>query len=125
MSRAKPLNEYRKSTPTETKKCEHCTTLFETKFGKYCSNACKTAAYRVREKTKASVLPCHFCGVAIEKKSHYKFCCVTHKNKFHKYKRSGKKVSLKINDRLTIETSKYDKIPDIINKYSEHAKRIN
>lgn len=111
------LDRYRESVPTVIKKCKNCDKEFETKFGTFCSTPCKGAFYKETKRLeKCKDYVCYFCGGPVTEKKKVKFCCDEHAVSFESYKRSGRKISIKINDKTTIFTNKYDKIPEVVAK---------
>ena len=112
------LAAYRESVPKVSKECLECKSSFETRFGTFCSSTCKSKHHKEKKRLeKIKDLICHFCGGAITEKRKTKFCCEEHKNKFFEAKRYGKKIALKINEKTTIFTDKYDRIPEILANY--------
>jgi hypothetical protein len=120
------LHKWHASLPVQTKTCAHCDKEFDNKYpnAKYCSRLCKLNAFKKRERDKKHYV-CLFCGQMIEC-SHKssgghktKFCSNKHKSRFHKAKRAGRKLKIRINDKITIETDKHDRVRDIILKYKK------
>jgi hypothetical protein len=60
---------------------------------------------------------CHFCGIDIKDEKKIKFCCEEHGRSFSRAKKANKKIKIKVDNKTTIFTDKYDKISDIILKY--------
>lgn len=124
MSRAARLHAYRDSIPTVKKNCAHCNSEFETKFGIYCSAICKTKAHREKKKAEARKdYICYYCGSQITAPSFYKFCNEDHGRKFQTAKDRGKPILLKINNKTTIQTKKYDSIPEVVRSWQAHVSR--
>ena len=71
-----------------------------------------------RNKTfrKAKGLVCFYCAGPITEKKKIKFCCDEHGDLFENAKRAGRKIAIKINDKTTIYTDKYDRIPEVAAK---------
>jgi hypothetical protein len=116
------LDAYRESVPKTVKECIECKASFETKIGTFCSSTCKSKHHKEKKRLeKIKELVCHFCGGAITEKRKTKFCCKEHKNKFFEAKRTGKKIAIKVNEKTTIFTDKYDRIPEILANYKVAA----
>lgn len=112
------LAAYRESVPKVVKECLECKSSFETRFGTFCSSTCKSKHHKEKKRLeKLKDLVCYFCGGPITEKRKKKFCCEEHKNDFFEAKRSGRKIALKVNEKTTIFTNKYDKIPEILANY--------
>jgi hypothetical protein len=103
---------------TNCKKCDQELTLKKSS-AMYCSSKCRTAAHREKLNEIKPPTVCWFCGIEFKIKKHTKFCSETHKIKFYKRKELNKPISLLINSKTRIETRKYDKIPEVIQKWKE------
>jgi hypothetical protein len=62
---------------------------------------------------------CFYCGTLLLDEKKVKFCCNEHRAFFENAKRAGRKISIKINDKTTIFTDKYDIIPTVVAKQKE------
>ena len=71
------------------------------------------------EKEKVANLVCYYCGGLVDEKKKTKFCCSQHAVLFKNAKRVGRKIGIKINDKTTIYTNKYDCIPEVIAKQKQ------
>jgi hypothetical protein len=73
--------------------------------------------------SKEDLKVCHFCGKPLSGRQS-KFCCQTHAEKFKFHVNSGLKISIKIDEKTSFSTDKYDKIPRYIKMYKELKKKI-
>ena len=107
-------------------KCQNCDQELISKnpLTLYCSNKCKTAAYRERLDRLKPPTVCWFCGTEFKIKDRTKFCCDKHKEKFYKRKEMNKPIVLTIDSKTKIETMKYDRIPEILQQWKERRKEF-
>jgi hypothetical protein len=103
--------------------CKNCNQELISKSSSalYCSNKCKTAAHRLKNKSNHPSI-CWFCLAEFKIKGRTKFCCEDHKNKFHKRKEMNKPIILSIDPKTKIETRKYDKILEVYRRWREIRK---
>lgn len=61
---------------------------------------------------------CHFCGNKAEEGKI--FCTDEHEKDFASYKATGKKLSIKVDAKTTIFTTKYDRVGEIVERLKQH-----
>lgn len=124
-------------------KCIQCGGVNERK-GAYCSKSCNDKAYRQRKKratgentlsgdlkigkgraigeplpfTSASKW-CNFCGKTLPEGSESHFCDKEHEKEWREARKNGEPLKLKINSRTEIQTKKYDRVQEVIERITE------
>lgn len=125
------------------RKCIQCGGLNERK-GVYCSKSCNDKAYRMRKKGGTGAAPlvkdlkledvhitgeplrfsssskwCNFCGKTLPEASNLHFCDDTHEYGYRDAMKNGAPLKLKINSRTEIQTKKYDRVQEVIERITE------
>lgn len=123
-------------------KCIQCGGINERK-GSYCSKSCNDKAYRMRKKRGTGTAPlvkdlkiegsgeplpfissskwCNFCGKTLPEGSKSHFCDNTHEKEWRESKKNGEPLKLKINSRTEIQTKKYDRVQEVIERITESS----
>ena len=124
-------------------KCIQCGVIHDRK-GVYCSKSCNDKAYRMRKKGGTGAAPlvkdlksdqervsgeplpftssskwCNFCGKTLPEGSKSHFCDNTHEKEWREAKKNGEPLKLKINSRTEIQTKKYDRVQEVIERITE------
>lgn len=112
--------------------CIYCKKDFISKSvrSKYCSSKCKYLFERVKENKELIIRNkyCNYCGLPMSTKksdkNKIKFCCTDHKNRYYHLFRTKirKPIRLFITNKIWIETTKYERVQEIIEKY--HTKLV-
>jgi hypothetical protein len=109
------------------KNCAYCGDYHE-ENSIYCSKTCSERTYRFRKSLKdkqEEEIPhikndglkdrwCNFCGVTIETEHNLKFCKHEHEADFRESVKRGKPLKIHIDSRTIIQTSKYDRVQEVI-----------
>lgn len=124
-------------------KCIQCGGINDRK-GVYCSKSCNDKAYRMRKKGGTGAAPlvkdlklegkrefgeplhfsssskwCNFCGKTLPEESKLHFCGLTHEQGYRDAMKNGEPLKLKINSRTEIQTKKYDRVQEVIERIVE------
>ena len=127
-------------------KCIQCGGINDRK-GVYCSKSCNDKAYRMRKKGGTGAAPlvkdlkleekiefgeplnfsctskwCNFCGKTLSEESKLHklhFCDDTHEYGYRDAMKNGAPLKLKINSRTEIQTKKYDRVQEVIERIVE------
>jgi hypothetical protein len=118
------------------KKCINCSQLHNRK-GIYCSKKCTDKAYRERKKSSLQIpstdseervkikIPkekgeklkwCNFCGASLENSKKLNFCNDDHEYDYWFSVKISKPLKLRLDNRTLIETLKYDKVQEIVER---------
>lgn len=121
-------------------RCIQCNQEHERK-GIYCSKKCTDKAYRERKKDKTISSPiiekvcedivipkqtgtklkwCNYCGNSIEHSDRLQFCNDEHENNFMDAIKKGRPLKIRIDASTIIETKKYDKVQETIEKFNQN-----
>lgn len=104
------------------KKCKNCGKDFK-KSSTFCSLTCKVEySSREIEKEVLEKSFCLYCGSLST--TNESFCSEEHKHLYEKARKENAPIHIKINDKTTISTRKYDKIPELIAKYTSMQKDV-
>jgi len=124
-------------------KCIQCGGINERK-GAYCSKSCNDKAYRMRKKRGTGAAPlvkelkleerrvigeplpftsaskwCNYCGKTLPESGNTHFCDSTHEREWREARKNGEPLKLKINSRTEIQTKKYDRVQEVIERITE------
>jgi predicted nucleic acid-binding Zn ribbon protein len=96
--------------------CQNCGKKY-TRAGNFCSDVCRNISLEKRVNEEVSNRSfCHYCGR--KSPNGEKFCSDIHREDFEEARAEGRKISIRVNEKTIIQTDKYDKIPEMIAKYT-------